>query len=102
MRPINVRPSVDYQHWKAKDLGPTARERRILQRIRSSGGLVLTYRNGGTSLAFGNGFSVKAEFTFDRSLFQKFVELGWIVPDAGSPALLPDMPAQVYQAGTWP
>ena len=102
MQARNARQSADFQYWKAKDLGPTARERRILRRIEASGGLVLTYRNGGVSFAFGDGIPVKNEFGFDRHLFQKFTELCWIVPDTSSPALLPDMPAQAYQAGQWP
>ena len=80
------------QAWRKKDFGPSPAERRILDAIRRSGGLVVAYRNGKPTASLANGMSLRLD-GFDMDLA---VELGWLWPDPKSPCLLPGAPAQRY------
>lgn len=95
------KPQADFQYWRAKDRGPTARELLILRRIGATGGLQLIFGRSGVRFALGDGMPVR---DLDYRLFLKFESLSWITPDPQSPGLFPELPAQRYLVSPrfWP
>lgn len=82
-------------------LGPTGREKQILRRIGSRGGLRPVFRK--TRLWFYFADDTPA-VEINSGLFHKFESLGWVVPDPSEPGLFQDALAQTYQPARkfWP
>ena len=88
-------PAATFRYWRAADVGPTPRELKILRHI-AEGGLRVTYRKSGAVFSFAD--NIPARHKLSSSDFEKFVELGWILPDPGAPPLIPGLTAQRYVA----
>jgi hypothetical protein len=82
------------QAWRKRDLAPSPAERRILDTILRSDGVIVAYRNGKPTASLANGMSLR----LDRFDMELAVELGWLRPDPKSPSLLPGAPTQRYFA----